>query len=136
MDVDHAALAIGGDDHETVVLAEFVIHQRELTDAAAERGLPVASANEVGVFTQPGPIAAIDERLNYPGSLKDLGLSGISKSENGSLIRYLFNSYAHILTVAARFSDSMVPQPGIVKGWALSAISCSRGTPRASLPNR
>lgn len=46
------------------------------------------------------------------------------------------NSYTHMPTVEARFSDSMLPQPAMVNGWALRASSCSRGTPRASLPNR
>lgn len=50
--------------------------------------------------------------------------------------RYRFSSYTHMLTADARFSDSMLPQPAIVKGIALSAASCSWGRPRASLPNR
>jgi len=77
VDVDHAAVAVGGDDHETFVLAEFVIHQRELTDAGAERGLPVSSANEVGLLSRPAFIhpfiPAINgaERPVRPGRAKE-----------------------------------------------------------------
>lgn len=45
-----------------------------------------------------------------------------------------FNSYTHMFTAAARFSDSIAPQPGTVNGRAPSAASDSRGSPRASLP--
>ena len=53
-----------------------------------------------------------------------------------SRTRYRFNSYTHMFTAAARFSDSSVPQPAIANGLALSVPSSSCGRPRASLPNR
>lgn len=64
VDVDHTAAAVGGDDHETFVLAKFVIHQRELADAGAERGLPVASANEVGLLFRPSFIHPFIPAIN------------------------------------------------------------------------
>ncbi|MCY1453416.1 hypothetical protein D9M71_704030 [compost metagenome] len=88
MDVDHAALAVGGDDHETVAVLWFLV--RELADAGAQGWLTVPPANEVGLllwtaFVHP-LIPAIDraERPVRPdraevGPMGDLLGSGIDR---------------------------------------------------------
>jgi hypothetical protein len=62
------------------------------------------------------------------------GGAGTSISLEKLTCHQRFSSYTHMLTAEARFSDSMVPEPRIENALA-SRFSCSRGMPRASLPN-
>ncbi len=50
MDILHAALGVGGDDHEPIVLANLGAGGRELADGGEEHSLAAAQADEVGLL--------------------------------------------------------------------------------------
>ena len=64
--------------------------------------------------------------------LKRFEIAGVTRAADSDA---RLSSYRQMFTVAATFSDSMAPVPGMVNGCAPSAFICSRGRPRASLPN-
>ena len=80
MDIQHATLGVGGDDHEPIVFANLAAGVGELADGGEEHRLAAAQADEVGLLVlriglvlHPFiPAVSCDQRAVRPYLLEEL----------------------------------------------------------------
>ena len=133
-----------------IALSCYLPQARELATArsAANQATPIFMAHGTQDPVVPYPLGDESRRLlegagypvewhayPMPHALCEPEVADMRAGSNACVVASArLSSYRQMFTVAATFSDSMAPVPGIVNAFAPSALICSCGRPRASLP--
>ncbi|MCY1453186.1 hypothetical protein D3C76_1537880 [compost metagenome] len=95
MAIDHAALAVGGDDHEAFVVGRFPGVAGEMANGRAQAGLPVTPLNEVGLFAV---VAFVDPLI--PAIHRADGSVWSDHSKEGAACHFLDRRTDPVLVIA------------------------------------